>query len=250
MQWNHSLNGDNSGPIVRDMPLFDASDIAEGEALTYGADVRGALLITSGALGADFVGVAQETITASTTDLTTGTIIYGKVIIDPLGVYRVEYDLAAANDIDVVSSTSTATTLGTSDDDLEGSWLFVNSGTGVGQLAFIGAASTTVMTLDTSAAWTVTPDSGSDVILIRKPLRFAANSGKDLNAAGILAASDEDETGEYLVMENYLESRLHSSQPLRPDKDHMRQDLDSADVRFYTDLYPTDHILRGATTMS
>jgi len=250
MRWTKSLNGDNSGPVIVDSPVYDASSIVRGEALTYGATTRGGLLITSGSLGGDFIGIALETIAASTTVLTTGTIVYAKVIMDPLAVYEAECDLAAANDVDVVSSTSTAATLGTCDDDLDGSWLYVNSGTGRGQLVFIGEATTTVMTLDTTTAFSTTPDSSTDVVIIRKPWRWAADGGRDLNAAGTLAANDEDETGQYLVLENYIETSSRPRAQLRPRLHHMLTNLHNDNVRFFTWLYPTDHILRGATTMA
>ena len=134
-------------PVVMDLPVYDASTIIEGQGLTYGATTRGSVLIDCAATGADFFGVSMETVDASTTAITTGTLVFCKVVVDPLALYRAEMSLTDA-DIDVVSSTSTATTIGTTDDDHDGGWLYINSGTGQGQIAFIGAATTTVVIRD------------------------------------------------------------------------------------------------------
>ena len=176
--------------------------------------------------------------------------MFAKVLLGANIVWEADYDLTAANDINVSSSTSTATTLGTSDDDLEGSWIYVNSGTGIGQLGYIGAASTTVMTLDTTAAWTTTPDATSDVIIIRHPWRHAGGGGKDLAADFITLLSDEDETGEILVLENYIRAATISDTPLRPRAHHMLQNLNNKQVAFSSKIYFTDNIFNGATTMA
>lgn len=196
---------------------------------------------------ADFAGVLNESISASTA-LATGTLVFGDVTINPDAIYLAQYDSAAANDISVVSSTSTATTLGTCDDNLDGGWLYCNSGTGIGQLGFIGAASTTVMTLDTTTAWTTTPDSTTDVILIRSPFGHNDGAGKDLDSTFTLLATDEDETGEITILENYIESAAVPMGPLRPRQHHMLQNLNSQGVRFYSDIHFADNIFQGLTT--
>ena len=242
MDFSYCLSG--ATPIIRDVPLYDASSILDGEALTYGATTRGSLLISSANTGVDFAGVAQETIVASTTDLTAGVIVYGKACIQPDAIYKTLYDDAAANDVDVVSSTSTATTLGATDDDMDGGWMYVNSGTGVGQLAYIGAASTTVMTLSTQAAWTVTPDSTSDVLLIRRLWRAPADSGINLDSTGRFIDSGEAATGRLMAIENYIASQKHPEWThLRPSEHHMLTGLQNNTVRFAADLFPVEHLL-------
>ena len=237
-------------PVVMDFPVYDASDIVEGQGLTYGATVRGAVLIDCVAAGTDFFGVAQETVTASTTAITTGTLVYCKVIVDPFAIYLTDMDMDDA-DIDVVSSTSTATTLGTVDDDMDGGWLYINSGTGAGQIAYIGAATTTVMTLDTTTAWTTTPDSTSDAILLRRILKHPADSGIDLDATFVrMEPGTLTQTGSFVSMENYIGTVQRPFAPLRPRQHHMAQNLNNNGIRLASDLYPVDHLLRGASTFT
>jgi hypothetical protein len=221
------------------MVIYAASGLVAGEPLIAIAGANQCCLqAPSGATIPDFVGVLANTPTSQATALTTGTLYFGSVILNPDAIYIAEYD-KSLTDIDVVSSTSAATTLGTSDDNMDGGWLYVNSGTGVGQLAFIGAASTTVMTLDTTAAWTTTPDSSSDVILIRPP--FALNV--DLNSTDYSTIqTDEDCTGLVMPLENYIESATIPFGPMRPRQHHMKTGLNNDGVKFYTDIRFIDNI--------
>lgn len=247
MRWAYNLHGSSDGPLIRDFAVTDAGNIVDGEALAFAAEPNGTLLASSGPLGANFVGMSTETIDASTTALTTGTLVFAKVVIEPLAVYSADYDLAEANDIDVSSATTTAVTIGTADDNLDGSWIYVNSGTGAGQLAFVGAATTTVLTLDTTTAFSTAPDATSDIVLVRK--RGLPTGGKDLNAAGTLLATDEDETGAYAVIQNYIETSTISRHPLEPRTDHLRTGLSNSDLILSSDIYPLDHAFRGPETI-
>ena len=248
MRYSYSINGHHGGPLIRDVPVYD-SGIIKGQALTYGADDLGGALINITAAGADFVGVSNEAVSA-TTVVTSGTLVFAKVILSPDAVYRTMYDPAEANDISVVSSTSTATTMTTNDDDLDGSWIYINSGTGQGQLGFIGAASATVMTLDTTEAWTTTPDSTSDAIIIRRPWNWPTGSGIDLDPTFSMIDTELTQTGEFLCLENYIEAATVARGQMRPRQHHMLQNLHNSNVKFYSDLFPTDSIFNGATTMA
>jgi hypothetical protein len=157
-----------------------------------------------------------------------------KVIINPDAIYLCQWDPSTSADVDVVSSTSTATTIATCDDNLDGSWIYCNSGTGVGQLAFVGAASTTVLTLDTTTAYTTTPDSTTDILIIRGPWQ----PNCDFDATYTMAKSTVATTGLVLCLEPYVESATIPFGPLRPRQHHMKTGLNSDGVRFYSDLYP------------
>ena len=239
MRYHYNLTT-GSGPLHRDMVIYDATSMVGGQLVSVVAGANQACLVDpSGATLPDIVGVLGNTPSSSISAVSSGTLKFGDVIINPDAIFLAQYDNAAANDISVTSSTSTAVTLGSTDDNMDGGWMYVNSGTGVGQLAFIGAASTTVMTLDTTTAWTTTPDSSSDIILIRPP--FAKN--KDLDSTFSLLATDEDETGKLIVLENYIESADQAFGPLRPRQHHMLQNQDSAGARFYSDIKIVDHVL-------
>ena len=242
MRHHYNLIAEGGGVVVRDCPVYDASTIVKGQALTYGASTVGCVLIDATATAADVAGVANETVTASTTALTTGTIVYAKTILNPDAIYLAQYDPSTSADVNVISSTTAATTLGTCDDDLEGSWLYCNSGTGVGQLGFIGAATTTVMTLDTTDPWAVAPDSSTDVLIIRKPWRAPADGGKDLDATFTMLLSDEDETGAIMVLENYIEATTIPFAPLRPRQHHALTGLNNVGVKFWSDIFFKDNL--------
>ena len=244
MRWHYNLVYQGGGPLVRDSVIYAASGLVGGEAMTLIAGAaQYAVQAPSGATVPDFVGVLAETPPDQATVVTSGTLYFGKIVLNPDAIYIAEYD-KSLTDIDVVSSTSTATTLGTCDDNMDGGWLYVNSGTGIGQLAFIGAASTTVMTLDTTDAWGTTPDSTSDVILVRPP--WAGNIDLDSTAYKSIQ-TDEDTTGEITAIENYIESSKVAFGPMRPRQHHMLSGLNSDGVRLYSDLFVYSNIfLRGA----
>lgn len=239
MRWHYNLVNQGGGPLVRDSVIYAASGLVAGEPLiAIAGATQCALQAPSGATIPDFVGVLAETPSSQASAITTGTLYFGKVIMNPDAIYIAQYGLSLT-DIDVVSSTSTATTLGTCDDNMDGGWLYVNSGTGVGQLAYVGAASTTVFTLDTTTAWTTTPDSTSDVILIRPP--WALNL--DLNSTDYTTLqTDEDCTGLVMPLENYIESTSIPFGPMRPRQHHMLQGLNGDGVRFYTDVRFIDNL--------
>ena len=127
MKWVYDLTG--AEPIIKDMPLYDAALIDQGELVMLGATTvfsagasAGVALITASAaasVGANqavnAVGISLEkATTAGTTgstvsiaaahNITTGLVCYGKVIINPLAVYR----------CDLLTSGSAGTPTGTS----------------------------------------------------------------------------------------------------------------------------------------
>lgn len=113
MKWVYDLCG--AEPIIKDMPIYDAALIDQGELVmlaattvfTAGADGGYALITASagasigGSQAVDAVGISMEkATTAGTTgsttsiaaahNITTGVVCYGKVIINPFAVYRAE----------------------------------------------------------------------------------------------------------------------------------------------------------------
>ena len=239
MRWHYNLVHQSGGALVRDMVVYDSGLVAgQAVSLIAGAN-QCALQDPSGATLPDIVGVTCNAPSASTA-IASGTLYFAKTIMNPDAVYLAEYDMTTTADIDVISSTATATTLGACDDNLDGGWLYVNTGTGAGQLAFIGAANAvSVMTLDTTAPWDVTPDATSDVILVRPP--FAKN--KDLEATWTKLASDEDETGLMIVLENYIQAQSVAWGPLRPRQHHMLTNLSSAGLKLMSDVMFEDNVL-------
>ena len=247
MRHHYNLIAQDTGPLVRDCPWYDASSIIKGQGLTYGATTKGAVLIDCSAQAADVIGVSNEAKTCSTTDITTGTLVFGKTILNPDAIYLAQYDNAEASDIDVVSCTTTAATLGTCDDDLDGSWLYANSGTGKGDLMYVGAASTTVFTFDTTTALDTAWTSSTDVLLIKKPWKYNDSVGADLSATFDELLSDEDSTGAIAILENYIEASTVAFGPLRPRQHHALSNLDEQNVKFYADIYFTDNAFMASS---
>jgi len=239
MRWHYNLVNQGCGPLVRDLDIYAASGLIAGEAIIAIAGAnQSCLQAPSGATVPDFVGVLAETPALQASAVASGTLYQAKTILNPDAIYIAQYDATVGSDVDVVSSTATATTLGTCDDNLDGCWLYCNSGTGVGQLAFIGAASTTVFTLDTTTEWGTTPDATTDVLLIRPA--WALN--QDLDATYSMIASDEDCTGLIMTLGNYIEGATVPFGPLRPRQHHMLSNLNNQGVKFYADIRFIDNI--------
>ena len=226
-------------PLVKD--LWAGATVIAGQPVAIALGANGALVTDAAAVPIDVVGVTLEAATTST--LSTGTIVGVKAIVNPDAVFLAQQDTAAANDVDVVSSTTAAVTVGASDDNLDGGWVYVNTGTGAGQLGFIGAASTTVLTLDTTAAFATAPASDSDVVIIRP--KWDIVGGRDLDSTLALLATDEDETGDVLVLENYIQSSTIPFEPLEPRKHHNLSGLNATgiNIKFFSDIHFQDHVL-------
>lgn len=248
MRHHYNLIANDSGPVIRDCPVYDASSITKGEILTYGADERGGVLISGAPTTcADIVGVAAETKVASTTVITSGTLVYAKVILNPDAIYLTQWDPTA--DCATASATTAAITTAACDDDLDGSWVYLNDGTGIGQLGYVGAADTTVLTLDTTTAFGVRPDSTTTFLLIRRPWKRANSTLQDLDSTGVMLKSALSGGGGYnLILENYIEATTIPFGPLRPRQHHALAGLNNASVKFYSDLYLIDNILLGTPT--
>ncbi len=122
MRWTYDLCG--AEPIIKDCPIYDATNLENGELLMKGTTSTGTgnswvSLISSYAGDAtadaiDSVGILLEdqygangTITPSATFAGTTGVRHGKVIINPFAVYRAEYGQAAADDSVVGTGNST-----------------------------------------------------------------------------------------------------------------------------------------------
>src|SRR3990167_7169769 len=104
-----------------DMPIYDTGTINKGQTLIWGQEgsSTGTLncLVDSAAVPIDIFAVAAEKVTTATTNYGTPTIYRAKVqLVNVVPVWKVYWDLAAANDIDTTSSTSTVLTHASCDD--------------------------------------------------------------------------------------------------------------------------------------
>lgn len=231
MRWHYNLVNQGGGPLVRDCDIYAVSGLIAGEALTAIAGVNQAQLqAPSGATVPDFVGVLLETPTLQASAVTTGTLYQAKVCLNPDAIYIAEHE--TTDKYDITSSTSAVVTVPTIDDNTDGSWGYITAGTGIGQLFFVGAADTTTLTLDTTTAFVVTPDSTSDMIHIR-----AKNSPQDLDSTYTQCKTLAATTALNFVLDTYIQSTYVPFGPLRPRQHHMLTGLNNQAVKFYSDLF-------------
>ena len=192
------------------LPIYDATAMVKGQGLIWGVDgssTSTCALIDVTNTTANIFAVLAETPATTTTNVGTPVIYQATCqLAENVRIWKVYYDLATGTDLDITSSTSTVVTLATMDDNLDGSWLYINSGTGAGQLRFIKAANTTTLTVNT--AFTTTPDSTSDVIIIRNV--GIPTGGTILNTTFdmILAALDNTTAQKTVILKNFVEGPL------------------------------------------
>ena len=220
-----------------DMPIQDGSSlITKGQSLIWGQDASstGSLnaLVDSNAVPVDVFAIAAEAATTTVTNFGTPLIKTIKVqMVNIVPVWKIYWDSAVGVDISVVSSTSTVLTHGSGDDHLDGCWIYINSGTGVGQLRYCKAAAATTKTVNT--AFTTTPDSGSDFLLIRG--QGVPTGGQDLNTTFNLLKSAVSATGQLTILKNFIEGPTGTQELNITKNSHLEMDgLNSRGVRFFS----------------
>ena len=236
-----------------ELPIYDASLFTAGQMLKWGVDggtYAGSpanALVDAAATSVDIFAVLQDYpgSTLIGTNRNTPTIRKGRVsLVDNVKIYKVYYDLATANDLDITSSTSTVVTHAASDDDLDGSWIYINSGTGAGQLRYVSAANTTTKTVNT--AFSTTPDSTSDFILIRPEGICTGGNALDTTFSLMRSILDGTNTSEIIVLKNFMEGAGGSWELDITQNPQCEQDgLNSRGVRFYSHIIFADTILHA-----
>lgn len=274
-KFHYDLTG--AEPIVRDMAVYDAATLVQGEFVikdaTNAADNH--RLITGAASLVDAVGIMNETLnTVSTADpgdfvttaltATTSAISsvaaggattaysggarYGKVIINPLAVYLTEYSQAAADNVALTQAWSTTTlTLTNLEDNWDGGWVLGANASATagfaGQLRHVTAAaagSCTVNTAPTVAGGT------SDTIVKILPVNKIL---LDLNAGATAIASNAAvDTLTAAIVENYITAKDRPLEPLKGGRhaydvstNALTLDM-SAGVKAYADVLLYDHL--------
>lgn len=224
-----------------ELPIYDASLITVGQGLKWGADASGTgsytALVDVADTAADIFAVAQEGRTALiATHLGTPLFYQAKVhMVDNPKVFKAYYDMSTSVDLDVASSTSTIITVAACDDNLDGSWVYINSGTGIGQLRYVKAANTTTLTVNT--AFTTTPDSTSDFILIRPQGLPEGGVALDTTFSKIKSVLDETTSQKILVLKNFIEGPTGVEVLDITANSHLETDgLNSRGVRFFSHI--------------
>lgn len=183
------------------------TDIQEGAVVMPGVTDetdRSVAIIASGA-AADAIGLLSELHDAlATTDADPegGTIAQteeaggrgtggsARLILPFLPGCQVAAEMAndADNDVDVASATSTVLTITNLEDDIEGSWIYVRAGTGVGQLAYATASASGSITIKNATGLT-TLDNTSKVLIMRRRFHQTCALNGTTNPATRIASS-------------------------------------------------------------
>jgi len=149
MIWHYNLCG-GDGPLIRDCVIYDTTDLDNGQAMCSVTGANGTCLQDPASAGAvaDFVGVLHEDPASVATALSSGTLYFGKVILNPDAVYEATYDAATANDINATAGATTTVTVGASDDHLDGGWVyFKNPRSSINRIFFLLAVSASIWVL-------------------------------------------------------------------------------------------------------
>lgn len=189
------------------LPIYDATSMVRGQGLIWGVDgtsTSTCSLIDMANKSADIFAILEETPTTTTSNVGTPLVYQALVsLVVNSRIHKVYYDLSTSTDLDVSSSTSTVLTAATMDDNLDGSWIYMNSGTGAGQLRYVKAADTTTLTVNT--AFTTTPDSTTDFIIIRNVGIPTGGTIFNTTFDKFLAALDNTTAQKCIVLKNFVE---------------------------------------------
>jgi len=227
------------------LPIYSAAVIVKGSGAKWGVDASStstSCLIPVADTGADIFAIINEakTIAQAATNIGTPIVYQAQcILVDNPKIFKIYYDMAAANDADVASSTASIVTVSAADDNLDGSWIYINSGTGAGQLRYIKAADTTTFTVNT--AFTTTPDSTSDYILIRNIGRATAGYGLDSTFSLMATVPDETSSTNMIVLKNFMQGPMGTIE-LDPtlNSNAETDGLNSRGVRFFSHVIFAD----------
>jgi hypothetical protein len=220
------------------LPVYGT--LYKGQGLKWGTDGAGEskrALVTVDAQADDQFAICQEAIT-STMNAVTPTMTQATVrILNNPSLLKIYYDMSTSNDADATggSSTSQVTTAAV-DDYLEGSWIYINSGTGAGQLRYVKTCTTTVLTVNT--AFTTAPDSTSDFILIRYPGLQASSTGLSLDTSYysmIATVLNESDTSLIIPLKNFVQGPMGIKElDITANSDLETDGLNTRGVRFFS----------------
>lgn len=187
-------------PIILELPC-EAGTYVVGQALQR-SDTDGAQgsVETATTAYTDFVGMCAEPLTAAGT-VAAGTVEMLKVEVNPLGIYDLEYDSSDSFACTEGIST-TAATITTLENSIEGGWLYAVAGTdhGIYELHYIAASTAGSCTLNESP--TVAFTTATYLIKILPPLHQVAK----LSASGVCKIGSDVGAGSAVV--NILRSYI------------------------------------------
>ena len=273
MRWAYDLTG--AEPIIKDIPVYDAALLDNGELLMKGTEVVGT---TNGGISAitaynataansaiDAIGILQESTyesggTAPTTVYAgTGSsgVYLGKTIINPFAVYRAEVNQASTTDVACESSSTTTNiyeTIATTDEAI-GAWIYF---TGTSTTAAIKYSLRCITDSETTyavvPALDATPATTDVYIIIQPAHQYSLNLdpvSKGMDSVDTLTAAMSNATGDNLrIVDAWVESAGlgmlslcgYVNRDLNISLGSMK--LDSS-AKFYNDIVMKDHIFNA-----
>lgn len=258
MRYHYSLIPEDE-PIIRDMAIYDAALLANGELLMKGttdpdsnADQAMSLVTAFGTTTAeavDAVGILVDsrwnpnvsgvggagTIPSAVYATAASGPYYGKVIVNPFAIYLAEYDQSDA--ITITSTSTTTLTVGSLEDDIDGSFVyFVGTHTGVtGSLRAVITAAAGSCVMD--SALTTTGASTDTIIRTHMPLSLYNKLNDE--ATGLSTTAAIGSTVTLRTVENYVQADNIPFVPLRKASHKGKNNLQKA--KLFADICMLDH---------
>lgn len=218
-------------PVVIKVPIYGAgADIQQGALIMPGvtADTNIGMGILATGAAADAVGalVALHDYSVVGDSLVAGTNwVYGEVeLFDQYSPVWVEYD--QADTLAVASTSSTTVTITSLTADIDTSWLYAVSGTGIGKLAYLVSTASGSGVSKTATGW----DSTTTCIKILRVFHQLAKLNSTATKIGTDAA---DGSWTVCILENWFQADGIPLQLLDPTK---HDNLTLSNPRFFAKL--------------
>ena len=275
-KWHYDLTG--AEPIIRDVPMYDATNIDNGEFIMQNATAANKQefitgFVDSSACMVNGLGISVEGIdTAGSTgggggvngnlpklkpfdtaaSIATATAVgqrWGKAIINPFAVYLTEYSQAAADD-EAATTTETADTTITMtaiEQNIDGGWIYSTHLSAIaterGQLRYISATGVNTLTLLTAATYTAASATIIKILPINHELvDLTADAKKiatDLAASPVISLK---------VIQNYITpgtgfagGKGTGALEVLREKLHDNTNIYGSGTKFYSDLILLNH---------
>lgn len=240
------------------LPWNDSTPlITKGQALKWGADGSATGSYTAlndvADTAASIFAVAAEAKSSSDTTTNLGTPVLSQIecqMVDNPKIWKIYYEMETDTDLSVGSiSGSVISMADTLDDNLDGSWVYLNSGTGIGQLRYVSAADTSTLTVNT--AFTTDPTTTTDLILIRP--QGIPEGGVALNAEydKIVTIANETTSQMIIILKNFVEGPTGTQELDITKNSHLELDgLNTRGVRFYSHIIFIDSVVNGAANLT
>jgi len=251
MDFKYDLVTGSNDPVVRDVPMYDATLLALGELLMlgntapdsaadHGVAFQTAYESSQSTSAIDALGICMEAETPTTVP-GDGQIEYYKAVINPFAIYYAEYSQGTSDDVAITTgSTSTTVTIGSLEDDIDCGWLYFPLASGGAQykLRYISASASGSCTI--SQAITVT--TSDTCIKVLPPNHRLVSLTTD--AKKLLSQAAAGDCVAIHVMKNWIMSAKYA--PLEMNKAYTRlqgdTDAQPSDTKIYAEIALLDHV--------